>query len=129
SERNVVVHVVAAAATAAGRDAALLDTVTAPAGRAPRARTEIAAVIGQCAAASAATAIEHGQHGIEALQYDLGRVLVLAGLVLPLPRLQLALDVNLRALLQILFGNPAQALIENDDAVPLGLLLAFAGRL
>jgi len=37
------------------------------------------------------------------------------------PRLQLALDVNLGALLQILFGDLAESFVENHDSVPLGL--------
>src|SRR4029077_16924703 len=47
----------------------------------------------------------------------------------PFARLQLALEVNLGALLQILLGDLAKALIENHDPVPLGLLLALAGSL
>ena len=48
---------------------------------------------------------------------------------LPLPRLQLPLDENLRSLFQILLGDAAQIFIEDDDPVPLGLFLALAGRL
>src|SRR5207302_2823751 len=43
--------------------------------------------------------------------------------------LQLALDVNFGALLEILFGDLAEPFIEDDHAVPLGLFLALAGRL
>ena len=39
------------------------------------------------------------------------------------------LDVNLRALLQILLRDLAKPFVEDDDAVPLGLFLALAGRL
>src|SRR5208282_5554649 len=65
----------------------------------------------------------------EALQHDLGRVAVLAGLVLPFARLQRAFEVNLRAFLEILLDDPAQILIEDDDAVPFGLFPPLAGRL
>ena len=50
-------------------------------------------------------------------------------LVLPLARLQLALDVNLRALLQVLLGDLGEVLVIDDDRVPLGALLPLAGRL
>ena len=42
---------------------------------------------------------------------------------LPLPRLQLPLDENLRSLFQILLGDAAQIFIEDDDPVPLGFSL------
>src|SRR5215467_5782558 len=58
-----------------------------------------------------------------------GRVLVLARLILPFARLQLALEIDLRALLQILLGDPAKPLVEDDHAVPFGLLAALAGCL
>ena len=80
-------------------------------------------------AAAALAAVEHGELRVEALQHHFGRVAVLAGLVLPFPRLQLALDVDLRALLQILLGHAAERLAEDDHAVPLGALLALAARL
>src|SRR5581483_2125216 len=65
----------------------------------------------------------------EALQHHLGRIFVLAGLILPFARLQRAFEVNLRALLQILLGDAAEALVEDHNAVPLGLLAALAGIL
>ena len=83
----------------------------------------------ETAAAAAAAAIEHGQGRIEALQHHLGRVFLDAGLVGPFAGLQLAFDVNLGALLQILLGDLAQAFVEDHHAVPLGLFLALAGRL
>src|SRR5208282_3531742 len=57
---------------------------------------------------------------------DFGRVAVIAALVLPLARLQLALEIDLRALLAILLGDLAEVLVEDHDVVPLGLLLALA---
>src|SRR5690606_36256978 len=87
-----------------------------------------AAAICACAAAFAA-GVEHGQRRVEVTQDDFGRVFVVAVLVLPLPRFELAFDVNFRALLQILLDDPHQAFAEHHDAVPLGLLLALAGSL
>ena len=40
-----------------------------------------------------------------------------------------AFEVNLRALLQILLGDLGEPFVEDHHAVPLGLLLALAGRL
>src|SRR3990172_5929783 len=59
---------------------------------------------------------------------DLGRVAVMALLVLPLAGADAALDVDLRALLQVLAGDLRQA-PEERDAVPLGRLLLLAARL
>src|SRR5882672_5726134 len=59
---------------------------------------------------------------------NLGAVAVLPLLVLPLARAQAALDVDLRALLQVLAGDLGQA-AEKGDAVPLGRLLHLAARL
>src|SRR6266850_7438295 len=59
---------------------------------------------------------------------NLGAVAVLPLLVLPLARAQAALDVDLRALLQVLAGDLGQA-AEKGDAVPLGGLLHLAARL
>ena len=64
----------------------------------------------EAAATAAATAVEHGQGRVEALQHDFGRVLLVAALVGPFAGLQRALDVNLGALLQILLGDLAEPL-------------------
>ena len=69
------------------------------------------------------------QFATEPLQHDFGRIAVLAGLILPFARLQRAFDENLRAFFEILLGDPAQILIEDDDAVPFGLFLALTGGL
>src|SRR5262245_66540405 len=50
-------------------------------------------------------------------------------LILPFPRLQLALEVDLRAFFQILLGHFGKILIEDHHAVPLGPFAALAGRL
>src|SRR5213075_3371385 len=50
---------------------------------------------------------------------DLGAVAVLAFLVLPLPRADASLDVDLRALLQVFAGDLSKA-AEKSDAVPFG---------
>src|SRR5580698_780298 len=125
-ERNLVVHFAAPAATAAraGRRRDLARR---------SGRTEFAAgVIGAEIAATTARAgaaagpVEQRKLAAKALQHHFGRVAVLARLILPFARLQRALDENLRALLEILLGDPAQILIEDDDAMPLGLFLALA---
>src|SRR5262245_41520727 len=77
----------------------------------------------------AARPVEHGELAVEALQHDLGRVLVLALLVLPFARLQRAFEVNLGAFLEVLFGDPAQVLIEDHHPMPFGALASLAGRL
>src|SRR6267142_3086374 len=59
---------------------------------------------------------------------NLGAVAVLPLLVLPLARAQASLDVDLRALLQVLARDLGQA-AEKGDAVPLGRLLHLAARL
>src|SRR5580698_520105 len=125
SERNLVVHIAAAHRSGHGSSARRRRDL---AGRARRAEIAAAGFVHVAAAAStrAAGAIEQGQFAAKVLQHDFGGIAVLSGLVLPFARLQRALDVNLRALLEILLGDPAQILIEDDDAVPLGLFLALA---
>src|SRR5262249_43266517 len=118
-ERNLVVEVAAArawrpaaAAGCAGLRRALMGRLGVAAGF-----------------AAGAAGVEHGEFAAEALQHDLGRVFLLAGLVGPFARLQLALDIDLGALVQILLGNVHDALVEDDHSVPLGLLAALAGVL
>src|SRR5258708_4200929 len=76
-----------------------------------------------------AVPMEHGQGRVKALQHGFGGVFLDAALVGPFPGLQRPFDVNLGALLQILLGDLAEALVEDHDAVPLGLFLALAGAL
>src|SRR5262245_6818022 len=99
------------------------------AGARKRARTPKIAVALVALAHAVALAVEHGELAAILLQHDFGRVAILAGLVLPFARLKLALDVNLRALLQILLGDAREVLVEDHHAVPLGLLAPLAGRL
>src|SRR5262249_41354063 len=73
--------------------------------------------------------IEHSEFAAETLQHDFGRVFLLAGLVGPLPCLQLALDIDLRSLAQVLLRNLDESLVEDHDAVPLGLLAPLAAVL
>src|ERR1700680_3069190 len=112
SERNLVVHVTARGAGAGERRLLLPGCRTGGAkfGR-TLCLTEVADGRG-----SAAAAVEHCQLGVEALQHDLGRVFVLAGLILPFAGLQRTFKVHLRALFQILLGHPAKRLAEDDDA-------------
>src|SRR5499427_3377583 len=120
SKRNLVVHV---AALAGARHSRLLLA------RGGAGGAEIILLGTELAAGAIAGPVEHGELGVEVLQHHLGGVLVLARLVLPFARLQLALEIDLRALLQILLGDPAKPLVEDDHAVPFGLLAALAGRL
>src|SRR4051794_5646145 len=80
-------------------------------------------------AARAAAAVQNGEFPAEALEHDLGRVFLLAGLIRVLAGLQLAFDVDLRALLQELLGDSRQVFVEDHHVVPLGALLALAGGL
>src|SRR5262245_51316069 len=114
SERDVVVHLVE-------RAAALLALLRpAPATSAGRGRLSRHRL-----RAAARTRAEH----LHLVAADLGAVAVLAGfLVLVLARAQAALDIDLRALLEILardLGEPA----KERDAVPLGGLFHLAARL
>src|SRR5579885_128889 len=119
SEGNLVVHVAARrAGPGRGRDLA----------RRPR-RAEFTAFIHVAAAgrrSSAAGAIQQRQFAAKVLQHHLGGIAVLARLILPFARLQRALDVNLGAFLQILLGDPAEILVEDDDAVPFGSFAPLA---
>src|SRR5262249_50767670 len=79
--------------------------------------------------AAGAAGVEHGEFAAKALQHDFGRVFLLTRLVGPFARLQLALDIDLGALVQVFLGHVHNALIEDDDPVPLGLLATLAGVL
>src|SRR5205807_8145289 len=78
-------------------------------------------------AGAVAGAVQHRQLTLEAGQHDLGRVAFLALLVGPFAALQLALDIDLGALLKVFLGDLGQPVVEDHDAVPLGALLALAG--
>jgi hypothetical protein len=66
---------------------------------------------------------------VEALQHYFGRIAVVAILVLPFTRLQGAFEIHFRALLQILLGDLAQALVEDYHAMPFDLLASLASSL
>src|SRR5205085_5273691 len=134
-ERNVVVEILAPAAGCAPcgllgigrRRAPGPATATGPAtaagpaaGRAlrPGARGSAAA------RPAAAPAPEH----LHVVTDDLGRVALVPLLVLPLAGAQASLDVDLRALAQVLAGDFRQA-PEERDAVPFGPLLLLTGLL
>ena len=76
--------------------------------------------------ATAAAAVEHGERAAEARDHDLGRVALLAALVGPFARRELALDIDLGALAHVLLCDLRQLLVEDDDTVPFGALLALA---
>src|ERR1700760_3208896 len=95
-----------------------MSLLRAPAATARPAGAEVAAgIVGpETAAATAGATIEHGEVRIESLQHHLGRIFFGAALVGPFAGLQLAFNVNLGALLQILLGNLAEPFVEDDDA-------------
>jgi len=80
-------------------------------------------------AAAFAAPIQHGQLAAIFLQHDFGRIFLHPVLVGVFAGLELAFDIDLRALLQILLGHLRKVLVEDHHAVPLGLLLAFSARL
>src|SRR5262249_9927 len=112
-ERNIVVHVVELARGLLRRLALA---------RGDRRLVVVAAARARVAHPRAAA--EH----LHALGDDLGGVALLAFLVLPLARAQRSLDVDLRALLEVLARDLRQT-IEEHHAVPLGALLLLAARL
>src|SRR6185437_5971566 len=120
SERNIIIHV--AVAGAGGGDRAARRT------RRSTGAEVASGIVGANPAATAA-AIQHGQVRVEALQHHFGRVFFGAALVGPFAGLQLAFNVNLGTLFQILPGNLAEPFVEDHDPMPLGLFLALAGRL
>src|SRR5215472_14705662 len=113
SKRNIVVELLAARAPAATR---LLGVGR----RRPRRDGRARGGPGRGTGAAA----EH----LQLVADDLGRVALVALLVLPLARPQAPFDVDLRALAQIFAGDLGQA-AEERDAVPLGALLLLAGLL
>ena len=133
SKRNVIIQVAvegAAALAATGLAPAVIGAAAGTAGGGTAALTTAPAVAGTAAlAATAWLAVEHFHFRVKALQHDIGRIAVVAGLVLPLAGLQLALEIDLAALAQIFFGDAGEALVIDRDIVPLGLFLALAGLL
>ena len=71
-------------------------------------------------------AVEEDQNPIVGRQMDLGAVAVCARLVLPFAGAELAFEVNLRTFLKVFFCDLAEALAEDDDAVPFGAFDAVA---
>src|SRR5262245_87520 len=70
--------------------------------------TAVLVVVAAAGAGSLAAAVEQRQLAAELAQHHLGGVAVLPRLVLPLASLELALEVDLRALAQVLLGDPAE---------------------
>src|SRR5258708_36831375 len=77
-------------------------------------------------ATAAAAAVEHGERAAEARDDHLRRVALLAALVGPFARRELALDIDLGALLHVLLRDFRKLLVEDHHAVPFGALLALA---
>src|SRR3546814_18420253 len=65
-----------------------------------------------------ATAVEQHHFAPEALQHDLGRILVLAMSVAPYAGLELAFQIDLRLFEQILLGDAAQIFLESQAHCP-----------
>src|SRR4051812_11688668 len=78
---------------------------------------------------AAATAIQHGQFAAEILQHHFGGIFLGAVLVGPFAGLELALDIDLGAFLEIFLGYIGEVLVEDHHAMPLGLFLLFAAGL
>src|SRR5262245_28743900 len=114
SERDIVVQIALAAGAGGCRLARALRRAG-PGEIVPAARAEVVA------SASAARAVEHGQHRIEALQHNFGGIFLDAVLVGVFAGLQRSLEIDLRALLQILLDDLAQPFIEDHHAMPFGL--------
>src|SRR5882672_11253735 len=124
-ERNVVVEIVAAPGTACG----LLGLGRSAGARTGTPPTRAGTPTGRPAGARragrpTAPAPEH----LQLVTDDLGRVAIVALLVLPFARAQASLDVDLRALAQVLAGDLCQA-PEERHAVPFGALLLLTGLL
>src|SRR6185436_11683488 len=110
-ERNVVLHVVELAPLLPGR----------------RRRLALGRGLSARLAATFARARTRAEH-LHPVANDLGRVALVAVLVLVLAGANPSLDVDLRPLLQVFASDLGQA-PEEGDAVPLGCLLHLAARL
>src|SRR3546814_5425552 len=71
-------------------------------------------------------AIEQHQFAAELLQHDLGAELLRTGLVGPLAGLDLAFEIDLRALAQIAGRDLAKPPVADHHPVPFGALLALS---
>src|SRR5690606_18224754 len=120
-ERDVVVDVleVGRGLAAPGR------TPGAPAPAAAGRRAAARPIAATAATADLAAAVTPAEH-LHLLGDDLGGPAILALLVLPLARLQPALDVDRAARAEVFVGDLAQA-VEEDHPVPFGVLPALAG--
>src|SRR5690606_36393321 len=128
SERNFVIQL--ARSTTAAAAVSTASAVAFVRARLAEVRAATAAGVADLAALAALpTRVQHLQLAAEFLQHHLGRVAILTGLVLPFAGLQLTLDINLHALLQVLLGDLGEIVVENHDIMPLGFLLALAAVL
>src|SRR6056297_1695622 len=138
SERDVVVEIIVArtAATATATGATAAGTGASGTVFHRRGATEVVAATAITTVitltpttAAAAAGIENGEFTAVTLQHDLRRIAIGAALVLPFARLELALDINLRALLQILLGNAPERLVEDHHGMPFGALAPLTALL
>src|SRR5437016_12694949 len=120
SERDIVVEVVAFPATPAG---GLLGK-----GRGPAAGPAAGRALGGAAHGSRARPATATAEHLQIVADDLGRIALVSLLILPLARAQAPLDVDLRALAQVLACDLREP-PEERHAMPLGALLLLAGLL
>ena len=76
-------------------------------------------------AAGLTAAVQHDKFTSKALQDNLGRITLRAILVSPFAGLQLAFQIDFRALAQVLLRDLGKVLVEDHHAVPFGALLAL----
>ena len=84
----------------------------------------VASVSATTAATTATAALAAGIEHLHVKDYDLGRIALLAALVVPRAGLQLAFDIDLAALFEVLLGHLGLPTPEHEP-MPLGSLLAL----
>src|SRR5580658_585578 len=126
SERDVVVEILARATPGSAAGGGLLGVCrgAAPAAAFGAARSTTTSRAATGSATRTAAAAEH----LQLVADDLGRVTLVALLVLPFAGAQAPFDIDLRALAQIFAGDLGEA-PEERHAMPLGALLLLAALL
>jgi len=74
-------------------------------------------------------AADQGQFAAKTLQDDLGCVALLPGLIGPFAGLQLAFDIDLASLGEILLRDLTKAIVEDHHPMPFGFLTRLTGLL
>ena len=125
SKGHIIVKVIVKITAAKARRSAF-PIVTASRRRAATAALIPAAVSATGAAARTAFgAIEHHQLAIKTADADFSGVAVIARLILPFARLQLAFNIDFAALTKESFGNTDKAVAVQSNAMPFGTLFLF----